>query len=343
MVTQDFDNGGTLLKHIINETGELIALQGAGPAAAAFRFTAVPNILKKSFTGTHLLAFNLRPPRKPKQDEHLFLSYHLTVRSGVKVAITDINDGQGTINVTVLLDELSYSYPQLPAPITENIPIETLKKFDSRLNIALWVGQFGTAANPFVAAALEKGVKTQHYNIPVYPEPADVRLTMNELRANSQAGITIDDNQVYPIRGSIKVEWNVVPPTPVGPCSGGRLSPLTLSVKEIDFFPNNLMKSQLVTITNPTNTPIQLAKLGLTGTNPDKFRLESGTIIRVRPGGSQPPETCSNTILPAHGSCSFRIAMSPNTTGLNFNAVLNIPGGGGCPIQIPVRQLNGVQ
>jgi hypothetical protein len=345
MIKQDFDNGNSLLKHIQNETGKLITLAATtGPGAAGFHYTAIPNILKKSFSGTHLLAFNLRPPRKPKSNEQLFLTYHLTVRTGVTVAITDINDGLGTINVTVLLDELTYSYPALPAPITENIAIETLKKFDDRLKTALWIGQFGAAANPFVLIALEKGVTTQRYNIPVYPEPADVRLTMNQLRANSQAGIIVNDDQVYPIRGSMRVEWNSVAPSPsITPCSGRNLSPLVSNTPAINFFPNNLTKSQLITISNPTNTAIQLGKLNLTGTDSDKFRLESSSIIIVRGGGAQPPETCSNTVLPPQGSCQFRIAMAKNTIGHNFSAILNIPGGGPCPIQIKVQQLNGVQ
>ncbi len=121
-------------------------------------------------------------------------------------------------------------------------------------------------------------------------------------------------------------------------------TPLTSSLNEVLFFPNNLNKSQLITINNPTDAPVQLGKLFLDGTNPDRFALQNKKVIALifrngQPVGSQPPEDCSNTTLPPHGSCSFRIAMLPGTSGLLLNATINIPGGGPCTLKIPIREL----
>lgn len=343
MITQTFGKGKSLRNHIAEQTIKLLGLQTTGPFAAAFKYEAIPIILPNSFSGSHLMTFNIRPPRKALQNEHLYLSYHFTVRTGVTVTFFDVNDGYGTIRVNVLFDELNYTPPTIPLVVEETIPIETIKKFNSDLSKALWVGQFGAAANPFVAIALQKGVTTKRYNIPLYTEQNDIKVSMNELRANNQAGIVVDNTQIYPIRGSMKVEWIYKEPEFVADLCKLHPSQLNTDKNEIVFFPNNLNKSQLITIANPTNTPIQLGKLFLDGENPERFVLQSKTIISTRPGGSQPPEECSNILLQPHGSCSFRVAMLPGSSGNLLHATINIPGGGPCPLKITIRELNKVQ
>ncbi len=338
MVAQDFDDGESLRDHLAKQTNELLQLQLTGPFVALFHYEAIPNILPNSFSGTHLMSFNIRPPREALENEHLYLSYHFTVRTGVTVSLSDVNDGQGTIRVNVLFDDVNYIPPQLPPAIEDNISIETIKGYNDDLGKALWIGQFGAAANPFVAIALQNGVKTNRYDIPLYTEQNDITVSMNELRANPTAGIVVDDSQIYPIRGSMKVEWVYKEPETVEDICTIHPSPLTSDVNEVSFQSENLDKinSQLITITNPTDAPIQLGKLSLDGTNPERFALQYKTIILLRHGMTQPSEDCSNTSLPPNSSCSFRVVVLPGPND-KLDATIQIPGGGPCNLKIPIR------
>jgi hypothetical protein len=184
---------------------------------------------------------------------------------------------------------------------------------------------------------LEQGIQSVVYETP-HPGSAFDR---NIFPSPTQPGITFDvsDDQPYPVYGWMTVGWKR---KAFATECGFHPSPLATTLNEVLFFPTTRNTSQLITITNPTSAPIQLGSLTLEGNNPGYFLLHYHDIFRVLPGSPQPPEDCSNRVLQPNGSCAFRVSLLPKNTGYNVNAVISIPGGGPCPIKIPVREVNGV-
>ncbi len=347
MVEQSFSDGHSLRDYILFQSGEITGWEAIPFGVffvAAFQYEAKPNILAKSFTGSHSMSFNIRPPQPALPNQHLFASYHFTTRTGVSVQLQDLADGQGTITVTILFDETKYIYPQLPPPTEETISVTTIKNWNSSLWNVLSAGEAGIInTNPFALDALEKGVKTNHYDIPIYSEQNDLKVSMNELRANGASGITLagiteNNNQVYPIRGSIKVEWDDIVPSPINNLCSGLPFIINSSPEKVDFMPNSFTKSQLVTINNISDKPIPIGKLFVDGQDGSRFLLQNKTIFLVHNGGQQPPEDISNTTIPAHGSAALRIAIS-NPIQQNLIATLHIIVQG-CDLTVPLREYN---
>lgn len=106
-------------------------------------------------------------------------------------------------------------------------------------------------------------------------------------------------------------------------------SPLTSTVSEINLTTATISNSQLITITNPNDSPLQLGQINIDGANSSAFELNSGTITFVIAGGKQGNETCSNTLLPPNGSCYFRLVCtqggSPDPISLNASVHIPVP------------------
>jgi hypothetical protein len=114
--------------------------------------------------------------------------------------------------------------------------------------------------------------------------------------------------------------------------------PLTTNIDKVDFMPDNFTKSQLITISNPTDEPIPIGKLFVDGQDGNRFLLQSKTVISLNPGMQQPSEDISGTTIPAHSDASFRVAIS-NPVQENLIATIHIPSKG-CELKIPVREFN---
>lgn len=135
------------------------------------------------------------------------------------------------------------------------------------------------------------------------------------------------------IDGEIHLKWQapqVIPHV---------FSPLSSSTNELNFTSANINNSQLITITNPNDDPLQIGQLGIDGTNQDAFKLQSGLIKVLIGGGQQDPEGCSNTTLPRNGSCSFRVAcvQAGSPTPKLLTANIHVPVTGHPDLIIPVQ------
>ena len=116
-------------------------------------------------------------------------------------------------------------------------------------------------------------------------------------------------------------------------------SQLTSNLSYVFFNASNANKTQLVTLTNPTNAPIQIGQLFIDGGDASRFALQSKTTIMIRPGSNakQPKEDCSNTVLAPYSSCSFRVAFFPPASYYSLGATIHIPTAGRCELLIPIK------
>lgn len=210
LVTQEYEHG-SLRDHLLKQIRDLAPLAAIPPpfnlaAVAGIQLTARTKILAKPFVGTHLMFYQIRPPLQQPPGTRLRVSYHFTVRTGVSVQLTDAADGKGTVTLAVLFDDLAYRPATLPPQKDWKVPLSDIKAHE---NLGPWIigAEFGAVGlgNPAVPLVLEKGVTTDRYKLPVYPEPSDTTVFASALRNNTK--VLVDDTQPFPIRGVITVSW----------------------------------------------------------------------------------------------------------------------------------------
>ncbi len=225
LISQDFGDGKTLRNHLNDQISDLLGKSfiplPIGVAYANDHLVAKPNIASKPFTGTHWMIFYVRPPRSGEKYQKAYVSYNFTVRSGVTVTLFNVNDGNGTIGVNVLMDELNYIAPPLPHKREINIPINELQKIDEVKSLVKNLKGLGNGiGNYAINYVIDKGVITNQYDLYDVSEPSNLTIPADQINANKSVGI-INNNQPFPIKGSIKVEWHdmavIVPPTHVTP------------------------------------------------------------------------------------------------------------------------------
>ncbi len=339
-ITQLYNDHMTFMNASSVELAKAISLaEGvgffSGFLAPSYHLKMDAEVAEKPFRGIQLMTFNVFPDKpKASPDMILWAQYHFTVRNGVTVSVTKADD-----HVTVFVsmnDAVFKSANNLLKKHSRNLNKDDFNKMG--FGLAYTGAFFGTNLIPGLAPILAQGIETTVYENPVPKSPFDIKI----FPSNEQPGVysDISDDQPYPIYGWMTVGWKE--PAKINFCAV-HPSPFKANTKEILFFPNNLKKSQLITITNPTNAAIQIGTLYLDGEDANKFALQQEPVILLRPGATQPPEHCSSTILPPNGSCSFRVAVLSTVPGHLLRATINIPTGGACELKIPVRELNQVQ
>lgn len=214
---QDFDGEG-LYDYLLKQLGQLVGLSlGTGPFALIDTISARTNVLTTPFSGLHIFIYKLRPPVQRPPNMKLLVSYHFTVKSSVAVQLSNVGDADGTVAMIVVLNQIGYKPATLTQRTNMTVPLSAIEQ-EHNLGPFIKGAQAGgtlVLANPAAAAVLQKGVQTDQYTVdPNYAEPPDIQRFADTLPGITE--VTVDDNQPYPIRGSIKVSWGTDPAT-IGP------------------------------------------------------------------------------------------------------------------------------
>jgi hypothetical protein len=224
---QDFDGEG-LYDYLIKQMGELVGASiGGGPFALIDTMSARTNVLTTPFSGIHIFIYKLRPPVQRPLNNILFVSYHFTIKSSVALQLYNLGDDEGTVMMTVVLNQTGYKPAVLPQKSNVTIPLSAIED-EENLGPLIKGAQFGgtiVLANPFASAVLQKGVQTDQYAIPDYAEPPNIQRWATALPSVTE--VNVDDSQPYPIRGSIAVSW-ITDPATAGPITIQKIPPKPL-------------------------------------------------------------------------------------------------------------------
>ena len=235
-------NDGTFYRHLLTE---IIKIN-------EFRSTLIechPKITQNPMRGVNLMRFHVRPPGPASIGataalKHLAVSFHFTVRTGVAVQV--ISSAPDTIDVLIVLNSAAYKAPPLPHNAGKRYSKSELEAqsgdvggdylkveaLSAAIHLLLPGSIIGAAV---VTAFLERGVQGDLYD----PQNNKVNLlasvgaVLNAPATNipqSNAGITVDDSQPYPVTGWVEAKW--VAPDVLGvPISTATTKPATTPTK----------------------------------------------------------------------------------------------------------------
>ncbi len=340
LVSQDFENG-SLRTQIAGEVSKVKI--GLGPLIPLTHQMKAKPTIKKPFSGIHIFQYTLRPPVIPdallgiphKYD--IYVEYHFTVRDGITIQIAP--DGTDGVLVTVLMNDVNY---QMDESILNNkrrdwkITPAVIGEFNGGIETVYngLIGEtFAADPDPVKAGVLSKGFLSDKYEPLTILESAEFHKGfIKNLSGNTN--VAVDNLQPFPIYGWINVGWKE-------PQISKHIlsSPLNTNISEVYFTSANISKTQLITITNPSGSPVQIGQLSMEGVNAKSFHLQNKVIKMVVGGGKQENEDCSNTTLGPYSSCSLRIACldtgSPDPKILN--AALHIPASGYVDLVVPIQ------
>jgi hypothetical protein len=213
-------NDGTFYAHLENE---IIKIN-------EFRSTLIechPKVAAKPMRGLNLMRVQVRPPARSGVGlgsittalEHLVVSYHFTVRTGVAVQVT--SSASDTIDVWVALNSANYQAPALPHnggyrysqselqanPDVGNDYLE-VEALSAAIHLILPGSVIGSAV---IDGFLARGVQGDYYDSQTtLANPLSTQGAVNNVSASSitaNAGITTDDSQPYPVTGWVEVKW----------------------------------------------------------------------------------------------------------------------------------------
>jgi hypothetical protein len=221
----DKSDDGTFYAHLTNEIEKV----GLGSTMVE----AHPKIKSYPFYGVHLAHFLIRPPAAAKRVgavtalQHLEVSFNFTIRSGCAVEVT--SSAADTVDVYIVMNQAGYKPPQLPANPQKTVSIAELEKDDpgatSEISTAehdaeavagveglllggLLGAALGAAAGDLIAS---RGIKTDAYAS--LTQAVDIDSTQGAVSNVAAAsippnqGITLNDNQPFPVYGWLEVKW----------------------------------------------------------------------------------------------------------------------------------------
>jgi hypothetical protein len=231
------DDGGYwdhLLKELVKVIGPpVINILGIGES---WKVEAHPKIKSYPFKGVQILHFIVRPPPPITTPGHIHIgpitgtqpshvrlevSYQFTVRSGCAVQVMSTAEGQ--VDVIVVLNSAGYNPPQLPNRRDRNYSRQELDCLSKgtgtkileldALMTALGLLTGGPVDAVKVAAVLSTGIKTDEYDSLPEVNILDAGKAVNAYADNIPAGqgITVNDDQPYPIYGWLTTKWVDVP------------------------------------------------------------------------------------------------------------------------------------
>jgi hypothetical protein len=211
-------NDGTFYSHLINEIVKINELRST-------LIECHPKVCQKPMRGLNLMRIQVRPPALKTTiigvttQWQLSLSYHFTVRSGVAVQIT--SSAADTVDVWVALNSANYSAPALPhnagyrysqSQLEANPDVGNSYWEVEALSAAIHALLPGTIiASAIIDGFLGRGVQGDFYDSqtntvnPLATTGAVINVNTSNIQAN--AGITVDDNQPYPVTGWLEVKW----------------------------------------------------------------------------------------------------------------------------------------
>ena len=227
------DDGGFwdhLLKECVKVIGPpIINILGIGES---WKVEAHPKIKSFPFKGLQILHFIVRPPSAMPTSGHgrfggltgglaskfrLEVSYQFTVRSGCAVQVLSTAEGQ--VDVIVVLNSAGYNPPKLPNRRDRNYSRQELDGLSKgsgtkileldALMTALGLLTGGPIDAVKVAAVLSTGIKTDEYDSLPEVNILDAGRAVNAYADSIPAGkgITVNDEQPYPIYGWLTTKW----------------------------------------------------------------------------------------------------------------------------------------
>jgi hypothetical protein len=203
---------GHFLGHMIKELAKAESLFGS------LRIEAHPKIKQFPFKGPHIFQFIVRTsepsPIVVTATQHLVVSFHFTIRTGCAVEVT-ANDNS-SVRVFVTINSVGYTPPPLPK---RNDLVFSLEEINNDLNLSFGyevlgglAGILNIVADPKGAAVIARGVLTDSYTpLPdvafSHTSSSDVVLNASPGAIPAGKGITVDNNQPYPITGWVEVGY----------------------------------------------------------------------------------------------------------------------------------------
>lgn len=210
LVSQEFGDGA-LREHLFNEVEKALTFQ-------SLRVEAHPQIKPKPFEGVYLLSYTLRPPT-PRQSpsDTLFVSYHFTIR-GVPgqggVAVQVVDGGSDSVNVIIVLNDVSYTPPSLPHKNDWSLSLDDLDRLNPDAASIYRDVIFGSLLlNPIGAGVLAQGILTDRFDAPLASSPHDNENVVSLVPVASLPNptpVSTDNNQPFPIYGWVSVQWNIL-------------------------------------------------------------------------------------------------------------------------------------
>ncbi|MBZ5603018.1 MAG: hypothetical protein LAO79_11985 [Acidobacteriia bacterium] len=209
-------NDGDFLKHLLNEIVKL----------NTFRSTLIechPKIKQAPMRGTQLVRFQVRPPALAPNSpaSTLVISYHFTARTGVAVQL--VSTAADTVEVWVVINSVGYKSPGLPKNNGVRYSVDQLKAGNSAVPTGYLATEVlsglvqtlvggGVIAAGVIEAFLQRGVQGDSYD--VSQAKADILSTANAVLnvpaskiPHSNAGITLNDAQIFPFTGWLEAKW----------------------------------------------------------------------------------------------------------------------------------------
>jgi hypothetical protein len=216
------DDDGGFWDHLVKELEKVVGppivnIIGIGES---WKVEAHPKIKSFPFRGAQLLHFIVRPPTPMPTSGSKFrleVSYQFTIRSGCAVQV--ISTAEGQVDVLVSLNSAGYTPPPLPPRRDRNYSRQELDGLSkgSGLKIleldALTYALALLTGGPFdakkVALILSTGIKTDEYDSLPEVNVLDAGRAANVFADNIPPGqgITVNDEQPYPIYGWLTTRW----------------------------------------------------------------------------------------------------------------------------------------
>ena len=200
LVSQHWPEGsGSFRDHLIAELKKADSFQSG-------RLEAHPTVWAMPFSGHQSMTMVLRTSTTPPAGNTLQVSWALTARSGVSVAMTPaLPDG---VQIDVIFDSSSYQAPPLPPRSDLSIDVNQLAAQVGEQGWAYFAETIAAIVNPEFEVVVSQGILTDSYALPPnwLPVLASVRgATVADL--NGTIPMTVNDQQPFPLFGRVDVGW----------------------------------------------------------------------------------------------------------------------------------------
>ncbi len=201
LVGQQFDFGGTKRAFRDNLLAQILIL--GIPGAQAF---ARPEVSGVPFRGKVSIRYVLKPPSpRESPDDTLFVSFHFTVRTGITIHIS--NNGQDSVSVAITMDDAAYK----PAALPNKSDVRFSPGDLLAVEFKEWGEEIGQMLKPVLGANPLLGIITDRYTSPQPSSPGDGKTKFTNVPVSSLAldtPVNVDDNQPFPIYGSLDLAWS---------------------------------------------------------------------------------------------------------------------------------------
>jgi hypothetical protein len=200
LVSQVFSDGHGLEDHLLEEVAKVKGF-------ASLRLEAHPVIFPKPFRGVHLMSFSLRAPQNAVAVvQELSVSVNFVTRTGVVIEVA-VNGTDG-VTVFISMNEVQYKPPTLPQKSQESITISKLKELNPSAGSIYEDVIFAsilTPGNPLAPLIEVEGILTDTYAAPLPPGHASTTFLLSSIP--NPTPVLVDDNQPFPIVGTISLKW----------------------------------------------------------------------------------------------------------------------------------------